>query len=463
MSGLVDRFQSSLAANGLIPVGSRVLVAVSGGADSVALLLLLQSVSGPLTLHLEAAHMDHGLRPESADDVRFVRELCARFQVPLTVERRDVRALAQACKGNMEEVARKERRAFLEATAQRLGCDRIALGHHRDDQAETVLLRLLRGTGTAGLAGMYLPAGAYVRPLLDFDRADLQAFLNARGIGWREDATNNDLRLTRNRIRHELLPLLQTFNPQIVQRLDDLSRLLADDEAYWEGLLQELLERNLQQESGAFAMPREIFLSAPPALAGRLVRAVLAKARGDLRRIELQHVEQVLALARGGRPQAELHLPAGWVARRYDRLLFAAASPAPDLPSSPVWVETPGIFPLPDGRRLSVTLCEQGLGEGSAAVEFDARAVHLPLQIRTVSPGDRLHPAGMTGRKKLQDLFVDLKLTREQRAVQPLVLCGDKILWVVGLRRCREFLPQGAEQPVLRLELVDTEQLDVEK
>ncbi len=454
MSDLASRFQSALTASGAILPGSRVLIAVSGGADSVALLLLMQAASDPLNLHLEAAHLDHGLRPESVADAQFVQELCAQFKVPLVVERRDVGRLAKENKGNLEEVAREERRAFLEMTAQRLDCDWIALGHHRDDQAETVLLRLLRGAGPGGLAGMHVPSGRFVRPLLDFDRADLQAFLSARGVAWREDTTNRDLRLTRNRIRHELLPLLQSFNPQIVPRLDDLSRLLADDEAYWEEVLQRLLGESLQAESIGFSLPRKVLLDAAPALAGRLVRAVLAKARGDLRRIERQHVTKILMLARSDRPQAELHLPSGWVARRYERLLFAKSSPVSAAPFDPVWVEEPGVFPLPDGRYLSVALCEREKGESPTAAEFDAAEVPFPLQVRTMLPGDRLYPAGMTGSKKLQDLFVDLKLIRERRAVQPLVLCDDAILWVVGLRRCREFRPQGAGRQVLRLEVV---------
>ena len=458
MSDLVVRFQSSLLASGRIPSGCRVLVAVSGGADSVALLLLLQAVSGPLGLHLEVAHLDHGLRPESADDAQFVQQLCEARHFSLVVERRDVGKLASACKGNLEEVARQERRQFLESTSQRLGCTRIALGHHREDQAETVLLRLLRGAGPAGLAGMHIPSEPFVRPLLDFSRAELQAFLSEQGIAWREDITNRDLQFSRNRVRHELLPMLQSFNPQIVQRLDDLSRLLADDESYWTELLAELLAEHLRTEPAGISLPRNLFLDVPPALAGRLVRAALLRVRGDLRRIERQHVAQVLALVGSDRPQAELDLPAAWVARRYDRLLFAAGPPELDVAES-LQIEAPGVYPLPDGRRLQVSLADASQDETPNRVEFDRAQLVFPLQIRTFAPGDRLQPVGMNGSKKLQDLFVDLKLTREQRAVQPLVLCGDTILWVVGLRRCRNFRSLRAKQPVLRLEVFECDQV----
>lgn len=455
MSGLVARFQSSLVASGLIPSGSRVLVAVSGGADSLALLLLLRAVAGPLQLHLNAAHLDHGLRPESRDDALFVQQFCAERSIPLTLERRDVGGLARRQKGNLEEVARQERRDFLAASAQQLHCSRIALGHHRDDQAETVLLRLLRGAGPTGLAGMHAPSQPFVRPLLGFDRTELHAFLTEQRITWREDASNRDLKLTRNRVRHELLPMLQSFNPQIVSRLDDLSRLLADDEAYWDELLEKLLAEHLSQEKDGVSLPRELLLDAPPALAGRLIRAALASVRGDLRRIERQHVAQVLALLRSDRPQAELDLPAGWVARRYDRLLFAAGAPELDV-AEPLLIKSPGTYPLPDGRCLRVSLVNS-VGETALRVEYAADQVDFPLQVRTFVPGDRLRPVGMNGRKKLQDLFVDLKLTREQRVVQPLVLCGDTILWVVGLRRCQNYCPQRVGQPVLCLEVVEAD------
>jgi tRNA(Ile)-lysidine synthase len=436
-----------------MPSGCRVLVAVSGGADSVALLCLLNEAAAEFSLSLEAAHLDHSLRSESGEDAAFVQALCARLDIPLTTERRDVAGKARAQKGNLEEVAREERREFLRSTARAKGCSLIALGHHRGDQAETFLLRLLRGAGPAGLSGMRPLSAPFVRPLLRFGRAEILDYLSHIGMAWREDASNSDLSLTRNRIRHELLPLLREFNPNIERRLDDLSALFEQDEAYWSEITTQALAEHGRQDAAGFSLPRQLLLESHPALAGRLVRAALLKVRASLRRIGSVHVADVLAMAEREAPQAEIDLPDCWVARRYDRLLFRGEPPeASGFP--PVVMNGPGAYPLPDGRRLLVSVHDRSLGETALSVEFPAEAVVFPLIIRTFRPGDRLRPAGMDGTKKLQDLFVDAKLTKEARATLPLVVSDDTILWVVGMRRCREHPVRESSRKVLRMSVV---------
>ncbi len=452
MIELAKRFQSLLAETAMIPPGSRVLVAVSGGADSVALLLLLHAAAGKFSLHLEAAHLDHGLRLESSDDADFVRNLCGRLGVPLVVERRDVAGIALATRGNLEELARQERRDFLRTAAQTRQCALIALGHHQGDQAETLLLRLLRGAGPTGLSGMRMTSAGFVRPLLGFTRVEIHSYLRSQGEGWREDASNADCRLTRNRVRHELLPLLREFNPRIEARLAELCSLLAQDEAYWEDLVSQTLADHCRPQDSGLRLPRNLLLDAPAALAGRLVRAALRAVRGDLRQIASRHVADVLALAGGRAAQAGIDLPGCWVGRRYEWLLFSSAPPE-IVEFTPVVIAGPGDFALPDGRSLNVSVDQNrsGAAEGRLNVEFAADAAPFPLLVRSARPGDRLRPEGMKGRKKLQDLFVDAKLTREQRAVQLLVARGDEILWVIGMRRCRGYHPAGESRKVLRL------------
>lgn len=446
---LQSRFYKSLVQSGCIPVGGRVLVAVSGGADSVALLSLLHHVAETMGLYLEAAHLDHALRDASCADARFVEKLCVGLGVPLTMERRDVAAIAKQRKGNLEEVAREVRRDFLKKTAQARNCHLIAFGHHADDQAETFLLRLLRGAGSAGLAGMRMVNGAVVRPLLPFHRTDLLAYLKNEGLTWREDESNQDQTFTRNRIRHHLLPLLESFNPNISSQLAGLCEQMRQDDDFWAGLVAQELTRCGQWQNDDYALDRMLMLELAPALAGRVVRAVLQQVRGDLRGMTAIHIADILQLAGHGPPQGELSLPGVWVARRYEKLLFSRQKPE-TIEYFEFVLSEPGAYRLPDGSSVLVSLENQACGESAASVEFSAASLLFPLLLRHCRPGDRLRPSGMSGTKKLQDLFVDLKLTKEDRQKALLLLKDDEVLWVVGLRRCEGHRPENGV-PVLRI------------
>lgn len=449
---LLRRFQRHLEATAIIPADSRGLVAVSGGADSVALLHLLQRCAGARRLELHAAHLDHALRPDSPADADHVADLCARLGVPLTVRRIDVGALARGGKGGVEETAREARRAFLREAAQKGGCGWIALAHQRDDQAETFLLRLLRGAGTTGLAGMRAVDLPFVRPLLPFSREEIVAWLAQEGLAWREDPSNRNPDFVRNRVRFELLPLLESYNPAVRLHLNELCRRFAEDEDDWAMRVDAELQRTATLTEGECRLPRMALAAASPALAGRLVRAALQHVRGDLRRFDAGHVAAVLALANGARPQGELHLPGAWVGRRYEVLRIRREAPRV-VPVADLTISGPGAYPLGDGRVLGVALTGRPAGEAPHAVEFCPRQAVFPLRVRGAQPGDRLQPAGMSGTKKLQDLFVDLKLPVEARRSAVLVFAGaGQLLWVAGIRRC-EGLSPGPADPVLRLEL----------
>lgn len=448
---LLHRFQRHLDATGIIPTDSRGLVAVSGGADSVALLHLLHGVAENRRLEVRAAHLDHALRPDSPEDAAHVHDLCVSLKVPLTMARIDIAALAKGGRGGLEETAREARRSFLRETARVQGCAWIALAHQRDDQAETFLLRLLRGAGTTGLAGMRPVEPPFVRPLLPFARVELVEWLAGEGIAWREDASNQDMSFARNRVRHELLPLLESYNPAIRTRMNELCRQLADDEDDWSARAAAELAREAELSAGECRLPCAMLAEASLAMAGRLVRAALKHVRGDLRRLNAGHIRAVLALAAGPHPQRDLHLPGAWVGRRYDSLWLRQLPPG-EVPQVPFEIAGPGCYPLADGRTLSVECAGAARGEALHTVEFSTTAVPFPLSVRTPRPGDRLHPQGLSGTKKLQDLFVDLKLTREERAAAVLVFAGDELLWIAGIRRCEGLHPVPTG-PVLRLEL----------
>ena len=433
---------------GLVVPGDHILVAVSGGPDSVALLHLLRLFSEPLNLHLYAAHLDHAMRPESPFDAAFVEKLCRQWGVPLETTRIDVPALAAKQRQNIEEAAREARREFLRDAARRHGCRLIALGHHRGDQAETFLQRLLRGSGPTGLAGMKLQCGPFIRPLLPFGRGQILAHLHYHNLPHVEDASNTDLAYTRNRIRHDLLPRLRELSPAIESHLARLSRRLGQEEDFWRRQVDRQLTALCRVDDG-LRLDRRRLLELHPALLSRTLRGALERVRGDLRGITAAHLEAVEDLLHGGRPQGEIHLPRVWVGRRYEELWLRCAAPAATAPSE-LAIPGPGSYSLPDGRTLRVGEASASHDESRFAVEFAADCVHFPLVVRTPRAGDRFSPEGLGGSKKLKDFFIDAKIPREVRAACLLVV-GEEVLWVVGMRRCAGMHESVVGGRVLRL------------
>jgi tRNA(Ile)-lysidine synthase len=259
-----------------------------------------------------AAHLDHGLRPDSAQDVEFCRNLCRRLGVPLHVGSADVRGRAERDGAGLEAAAREERYAFLRRVAEAEAATAVAVGHTRDDQAETFLLRLLRGAGSAGLGAMRARAGNLVRPLLGVGRREVLAHLRVRGLAWREDATNADLRFARNRVRHELLPYLEKhFNPGVRETLARAAALLADEHERLARGAEELYGQAALRSHDGVLLDGEALRRAPRPLARQLVRAALREA-GGLGRVKAAHVERILEVSgRAGRSGRRLPLPGG--------------------------------------------------------------------------------------------------------------------------------------------------------
>lgn len=429
--------------------GDGILVALSGGGDSMVLLDLLLRVGDSLKLDVKAAHLDHGIRAESPEDAAFVQDFCRRRGVFLRVGRRDVPALAVDRRQGLEETARDERRAFLRETACLEGCRFIALGHHRNDQAETFLHRLLRGSGLSGLAGMRLHSDPFIRPLLPFARSDILAYLAARYLPHVEDSSNADPAYTRNRLRHELLPRLRDFNPRIEEHLARLSRRIALEEDYWDGQVDTCLESLCKENGDGMWLSRPELAKLHPALRARVLRGALKRLRGHLGGIGATHLASLESLLDNPRPEAEAHLPGAWAARRYERLWLRTVPPPKPRPFA-VDVPGPGEYDLPGGGRLQVSLEDRSFGEDRWTVEFDAGQVAFPLVVRSFAPGDRFYPCGGPGRRKLKDFFIDVKLDRETRRSLPLVV-ADEILWLPGVRRCHGRWPRQQAGAVLRL------------
>ena len=462
---LTARVLRTVRRHDLIARGGRVVVGLSGGPDSVALVHLLLELQAAGELSVAGlAHFNHQLRGADADgDEAFCRAMAAALGLPLEVGSADVRALARAERRSVEDAARAARYGFLEDAADRLGADVIAVGHSADDQAETFLLRLIRGAGARGLAGILPRSGRVIRPLIEIPRVDLRQYTAGRQLDSREDSSNADLEIPRNRVRHELLPYLQReFSPGISGVLAREAAIARDDE---DRLQQEAIDLAasivLRSKDGA-DVDTAALTSLHPALASRVARMAL-QVRAPDTFIGFDHIERLLRFAREGTPGSAMSLPGQQAVHRGPRM---ALGPEPPRESS---AGQPNSFRFPLSIPGEVTLGDQGWaisaeraerldwpgGPGSARAANVAVALEsssLPLAIRSRRPGDRFRPLGLGHGKKLQDFLVDRKVPREARDSLPLVVDrDDRIVWVVGESVAEDFRVTEPSRAVILL------------
>jgi tRNA(Ile)-lysidine synthase len=452
MALLLERVRQTIRKHALACAETRVLVAISGGPDSVALahLLLALQETGDL-LVAGFAHFNHQLRGADADaDEAFCRTLAAALGVPIEVGRDDVAAAASATGRSTEDMARELRYTFLEEAADRRGANAIAIGHSLDDQAETFLLRLIRGAGTRGLGSIRPRAGRVIRPLLEVPRADLRQYLAAHSLPFRTDATNADVSIPRNRVRHELIPYLEReFSPGISRVLAREAALAREDEDRLHHEAIDLARSIVLTITGEQTELDALALRAlPQALAARVAHQALTRQAGD-RFIGFDHVDRLLQLADGD----AVDLPGQRAVRRGGRIVLGRPArrrrDERGENSFRVSLSIPGEVTLGNQgwavsaeRVDSVDSMKDG-GPGRARggeVFVAAEPLALPLAIRSRRRGDRFAPLGLGHRKKLQDFLVDRKIPREMRDSLPLVVDGqDRIVWVVGQSVAEDF------------------------
>jgi tRNA(Ile)-lysidine synthase len=400
----------------------RLGVAVSGGGDSVALLHLLAGLAPRLGVALVVLHLDHGLRgEESRQDAGFVAEVAGSLGLP--VESRAVPLAGSA--GNLEQAARDARREFFRDAMARGLADRVATGHTRSDQAETVLFRMLRGSGLAGLAGILpVTSEGLIRPLLEISREECREYLAARGLPWRDDSSNRDQRLRRNRIRHTLLPTLAADYPEAEAALARLATLARDEESYWRPVIEEAAAATLVRDGAALILPVARLRELPAAVARRLVREALARVRGGLRRIEMDHVERVLALAAGDCVAGSARLPGAIARRSFDWIRVAAP---PDLPAAfAETVPAPGCARVP-GATIRLDPVDYRYNTDGCCL--DRERVSFPLTVRNWRPGDWFQPAGVERPRKMKDLFQKARVPSWERYRWPILAGEGAILW----------------------------------
>jgi len=445
---VIDSVRRTIRRYGLLPRNTRVIVALSGGADSVALLLALRELAPTEGFDVcGAVHLNHQLRGVEADaDEEFCRQLAAGLDVPLHVERADVAERARTSAISVEHAAHDARHEFFARAAARADAAVVAVAHTKDDQAETFLLRLLRGAGPRGLSGMHPRSGCVVRPLLETARSEVHAFVHAGHVAFRQDATNDDRSVPRNRVRHELVPFLEThFSPRIVDVLDREAAIARDDAEYLDAVAAAAAARLVVPTRDGVEMSADAVLAEPAAIARRVIRLAQQQASGG-RFVGFEAVEAVIAFM-VSHSTGPVDLPGHRANRRGSVLVLTkgAGRSAPEAAIEFAYqLGVPGSVEVPEAScAISADITDVPAGKSAAALwtlvgrsdqaVVEAGRVVGPLSVRNRRPGDRLRPLGLHGRKKLQDVFVDAKVGRSERQTTPVIVdSAGRIVWVAG-------------------------------
>ena len=448
-----EKVYQAIRARDLLSPGDRIVVAVSGGPDSVALLACLVALSSRWNWDLNIGHVNHGLRgTESEGDADFVKKLGNHFGVPVSIrEARLKKQDAKFGKQSFQAYAREARYQALETILQECNATKLAMGHTADDQAETVLMWMLRGSGTGGLSGIPPKRGErIVRPLLDMPRSDILAYLEQRQLTYRMDSSNSQPVYLRNRLRQDLMPHLKEYSPGLVNVLSRQAEIMRDDHAYLEIIAAEAFHRIcVTEDEMRFQLDRTALLALPIAIRRRVVRYGLQQLKGSTHDIRFDVVQRLLGGLEHGQSGWTMNINNVDVTLEYDQLVFSKRwtilpddlNPPPfrevglDLPGEVVWPLT--------GQRMVVSMnhdAEMDSQSHKLEMHLDADTFTPELLLRSWTPGDVFCPKGLGGRqKKLQDFFSDMKIPRSQRVKVPLLVAPEGILWVGGLREDERF------------------------
>jgi len=448
-------FLRTIRKYGLLEPGQRVLVAYSGGLDSSALIHLLLEIKEKWGLEIVLAHFNHRLRRSAPKDEAFCRDTAGRLEVPILVGSADVRRAARSRGLSLEEAAREARYDFLKTTADKVSASRIATGHTRNDQAETLLLRLLQGSGPRGLAGIHPRVeGRIIRPLLEVERQDLEGYLQERGGEYVLDESNLDRRFLRNRIRLDLLPLLaEEYNPEVIRLLARTADIIREEDDYLDRLASAKAEKVFLSGRRRSGLEAKALARLPLSLARRVAREFIREEKGDLRSVSFDDVEDVLSLGEF----KEKTLGRELTLRRERGVIFRTEKKSGPCNFHLQW----------DGRSL-LAIPQAGLtlqgrllkpGRDSTIVFNDHRRVFLdlgklsfPLEVRPRRAGDRYRPLGAPGTKKLKEALRSKGIALSGRDRLPVILSKGKIVWVPGLPAAEDFKIDGKTKNILLIE-----------
>ena len=470
----------------LIVPGDRIGVAVSGGADSVAMLRLLDAARRQIGITLVVVHFDHCLRRESADDASFVQELARSRGLPFISECVDVGAVAAREKRNLEDTARRLRYEFFARVVREGRATKVAVAHTMDDQAETILARLMRGTGPSGLAGIHSRIGAVVRPLLHIRRAALRDYLRRIGQNWREDKTNLDTTRQRARIRQDLLPLLERdFSPRIVEHLASLAELSSEEERFWAAMVEDRFQSLAARRGSCVSIVvskvlSPLDLSSPGnmqigdplrSLTERLIRRLYQEVRGDLLELTSVHVAEVLHLASGSESGGQIDLPGGVIVTRAFGQLDFSRTGKPK--ARKFRNETPHenhayqyAVQFSGGSSTDVSVPEIGACFRLKVIDWpltgsettlwrsalDFNLLRAPLVLRSWRPGDGFRPRGRRKVRKLKEMLLAARIEARDRDGWPVLESAGQVVWAKGMDAAEEFCAHDGTRAALLIE-----------
>jgi tRNA(Ile)-lysidine synthase len=472
---LEQRVLEYILQNQIMKSGQKILTGVSGGADSVAMLHILWRLKETLGIQLHIAHLNHQLRgAESEADAAFVADLAKQWRIPISLQQANVKGFQSEHHLSLEEAAREVRYAFLAEIAELEGAAAVAVGHNQNDQIETILLHIIRGSGTQGLQGLKaahnLQAGErqvrVIRPLLEVNRSEIEQYCRRYGLNYRQDSTNLTTEMLRNRVRLELLPLLKNYNPDIAGALLRTSRIARDEIAFLEQESSRIWEQITTFSYGNIVIDKGAFLCLPVALQRQIVRRAIQELRGNLKDIETRHIETILN-ARQKPAGRQIHLPENYVfSVEYSRYIIGKditlLVPFPELEGNQA-LQVPGLTHLPgweieaklqpvSDEYLDVESRENWQNNGFSA-DFDFNTTGEKLFIRSLQPGDTFFPLGLGKHKKVARFMLDARIPHDWRRRVPLVCNEQQIIWVAGWRIDERAKVSAQTRSVLRLKM----------
>ena len=454
-----DKFITTIKEYRMFQPGDVVLVAVSGGADSTALLNILFANREQLGIKLHVAHLNHLLRRGDAElDAKFVEGMSQRMGVPVTVEERDVAALAREEKVGVEEAARVARYEFFERTAARVGANKIAVGHTADDNIETFLMRLLRGAGLRGLTGIPPKRGTIVRPLIKIWRREIEEYIGGLKLVPRRDHTNYESKYMRNSVRLKLVPQLKIYNLNIKEIILQTILLVTEDNLYLENRAAEAMAAVLAgQKPGEVRLKTDKLKQLESTIQRYLLRLAVEKVKGDLAQLSFGHIRDILDKLEATE-RWEIHLPDRLFAigEKGELLICREKPKEKEVKPFKMLLPIPGEVKIAEvGRTVRGSFVEALERTDNPSVAFiDYDALGKEVFVRNKLPGDRFSPLGVKGSKKLQDFFVDEKVPAEERDLVPIVESAGKIVWVAGQRLDERAKVTSRTKKIVKLEIL---------